>query len=380
MNSRERLIAAIRHKEPDRIPFDLGATFTTGIHLNAYQRLRQYLGLSLQAESRFLCLDEQIVFVDEDLKQSLNIDTEPVLPGDATDGNILIEDRGDHTYYLNEWQMGLKMPKDGGFYYDVVDYPLAGAGIEDLRKFAWPDPYDSARYASLEQDVRRAAATSRAVIMNSISAGILEMSAWLIGYERLFTGLLLEPEFLTALFDKILEIKLAYWETVLQRVGDQIDVVIEADDLAEQRQLLISPRIYRKLVKPYHKQLYDSIHARTDAKIFHHSCGSVYALIPDLIEVGVNILNPVQVNAANMDSARLKAEFGNDIVFWGGAVDPQGTLNSDSPDQVYMETRRNVDNLAKDGGFVFAAVHNIQPNVPPQNIMAMWQALQDHRY
>jgi uroporphyrinogen decarboxylase len=103
-------------------------------------------------------------------------------------------------------------------------------------------------------------------------------------------------------------------------------------------------------------------------------------LIPDLIEVGVNILNPVQVNAANMDSARLKAEFGNDIVFWGGAVDPQGTLNSGSPDQVYMETRRNIDNLAKDGGFVFAAVHNIQPNVPPHNIMAMWQALQDHRY
>ena len=380
MISRERLIAAINHKESDRIPFDLGATFTTGIHITAYQQLREYLGISPQPEDRFLCLDEQIVFIDEDIKQKLCIDTEPVLPGNSSNGELVVEDRGDHSWYLNEWQMGLKMPRDGGFYYDVVDHPLAEAGIDDLRKFPWPDPYDPARYAALEQDVQQAAETGRAVIMNSISAGILELSAWLIGYERFFTGMLLEPEFMAALFDKILEIKQAYWEIVLQKVGDKIDVVIESDDLAEQRQLLISPRTYRKLVKPRHKQLYDTIHARTDAKLFLHSCGSVYALIPDLIEVGVDILNPVQVNAANMDSAKLKSEFGRDIVFWGGAVDPQGTLNSGSPDQVRMETSRNIDNLAKDGGFVFAAVHNIQPSVPPQNIMAMWQALQDYKY
>ena len=380
MNSRERLITAINHKEPDRIPFDLGATFTSGIHVSAYQKLREYLGLPLQPEDRFLCLDEQIVFVDEDVKQKLKIDTEPVLPGNSSKGDLVIVDRGDHSYYLNEWQMGLKMPKDGGFYYDVVAYPLADAGIDDLKNFDWPDPYDPSRYATLEQDVRLAAETGRAVIMNSISAGIIELSAWLIGYERLFTGMLLEPEFMAALFDKILEIKQAYWETVLQKVGDKIDVVIESDDLAEQRQLLISPRIYRKLVKPRHKALYDSIHTRTDAKLFLHSCGSVYALIPDLIEIGVDILNPVQVNAANMDSAKLKSEFGRDIVFWGAAVDPQGTLNSGSPEQVYSETCRNIENLAKDGGFVCAAVHNIQPSVPPQNIMAMWQALQDHQY
>src|SRR5665648_398761 len=377
MNSKERLVTALNHQQPDRIPYDLGATFTSGIHANAYHKLREFLELPQPLEDRFLCLDEQIVFIDEDIKQRLMIDTEPVLPGNPSTWNLLIEDKTDHSWYRNEWQMGLKMPKDGGFYYDVVDNPLAEAGIDDLKYFPWPDPYDSTRYATLEQDVQQAAETGRAVIMNSISAGILEMSAWLIGYQRLFTGLLLEPEFLTALFDKILDIKLAYWETVLQRVGDKIDVVIEADDLAEQRQLLISPRTYRKLVKPYHKQLYETIHSRTGAKIFHHSCGSVYALIPDLIEIGVDILNPVQVNAANMDSAKLKAEFGRDIVFWGGAVDPQGTLNSGSPNQVYTETSRNIESLAKDGGFVFAAVHNIQPNIPPQNIMAMWQALQD---
>ena len=379
MNSRERIIAAINHREADRIPFDLGSTFTSGIHVHAYHQLRKALNLPIpEKEYEFLCLDEQIVFVDEPFKKKLNIDTEAVLPGNPSNWMLHMEDRGDHLFFVNEWQMGLKKPKDGGLYYDVVEHPLASAGIEDLKRFDWPDPKDPARFLSLEEDVEKAAQTGRAVIMNNFCAGIIEISAWLVGYERLFSSLLLEQDFIEALFDRILGLKMAYWETVLQKVGDRIDVVVESDDLGEQRQLLMSPRIYRKLIKPRHKQLYDLIHAHTPARLFLHSCGAIYDLIPDLIEIGVDIINPVQINAPNMDSAKLKAEFGKDLVFWGGAVNPQATLNHGTPQQVRDETRRNIENLAPGGGFVFAAVHNIQPSIPTENILAMWETLQKY--
>ena len=379
MNSRERILAAINHREADRIPFDLGSTFTSGIHVNAYHHLRKALNLQpLEKEYEFLCIDEQIVFVDEPFKNKLKIDTEAVLPANPSTWMLNIEDRGDSHFFVNEWQMGLKKPKDGGLYYDVVEHPLASAGIDDLKRFCWPDPKDSARFVSLEEDVEKATQTGRAVIMNNFCAGIIEISAWLVGYERLFSSLLLEQDFVEALFDRILSLKMAYWETVLQKVGDRIDVVVESDDLGEQRQLLMSPRIYRKLIKPRHKQLYNLIHAHTSAKLFLHSCGAIYDLIPDLIEIGVDILNPVQINAPNMDSAKLKTEFGKDLVFWGGAVNPQATLNHGTPQQVRDETRRNIENFASGGGFVFAAVHNIQPSIPTENILAMWETFQSY--
>ena len=377
MNSRERLIATINHREPDRVPFDLGATFTSGIHVAAYQRLCERLGLPPQ-DTAFHCLDEQIVLVDEALRVRLKIDTEPVLPGAPSGEDGSIEDRGDCLYFKNEWQMGLKMPKPDGFYYDVFEHPLADASIDDLSHFDWPDARDAGRFSDLELKVQRAAATGRGVIMNNVAAGLLELSGWLLGYERLFSSMLLEPDFIEALFDKIMAFKLAYWGIVLESVGDQIDVVLESDDLGEQRQPLISPRLYRKMLKPRHKELFDYIHANTNAKLFLHSCGMIYPLIPDLIEIGVDILNPVQVNVPNMDSAKLKAEFGREMVFWGGALDPQGIFSSATPQQVRDETRRNIENLAPGGGFVFAAVHNIQPDVPVENIMAMWDALQEY--
>ena len=379
MNSRQRILAAINHQEADRIPFDLGSTFTSGIHVNAYRQLRKALNLPrLEKEYDFLCIDEQIVFVDEPFKKRLKIDTEAVLPANPSSWNLDIEDHGDSHFFRNEWGMGLKKPKDGGLYFDVVEHPLASAGIEDLKRFRWPDPEDPSRFVSLEEDVEKAAQTGRAVIMNNFCAGIIEISAWLVGYERFFSSLLLEQDFIEALFDRILGLKMAYWETVLKKVGDRIDVVVESDDLGEQRQLLMSPRIYRKLIKPRHKQLYDLIHARTPAKLFLHSCGAIYNLIPDLIEIGVDIINPVQINAPNMDSAKLKAEFGKDLVFWGGAVNPQATLNHGTPQQVRDETRRNIENLAPGGGFVFAAVHNMQPSIPTENILAMWKTLQTY--
>jgi uroporphyrinogen decarboxylase len=177
--------------------------------------------------------------------------------------------------------------------------------------------------------------------------------------------------------ERILEIKLEYWARMLPALGDAVDVVGEADDLGGQARLLFSPATYRALVKPLHRELFDFLHARTDAKVFFHTCGAVRDLLPDLIEIGVDILNPVQVSAAGMDTGELKREFGRDLVFWGGGVDTQRVLGSGAPAEVRAEVRRRIDDLAPGGGFVFATVHNIQPDVPAENILAMHAELRE---
>ncbi|MCB0059690.1 MAG: hypothetical protein KDE45_21775, partial [Caldilineaceae bacterium] len=175
--------------------------------------------------------------------------------------------------------------------------------------------------------------------------------------------------------DTIIDLKLAYWEVALPLVGDYADVVQEADDLAGQFGLLINPETYRKIIKPRHKKIMDFIKARTDAKIFFHSCGAIREIIPDMIEIGIDIINPVQVSAVGMESSALKRDFGKDMTFWGGLVDTQGVFTTGTPDEVREEVRRRIDDLGANGGFVAAAVHNIQANVPPENIMAMWETL-----
>jgi uroporphyrinogen decarboxylase len=178
--------------------------------------------------------------------------------------------------------------------------------------------------------------------------------------------------------DKIIDLKLQYWEVALPMVGEYADVVQEADDFAGQFRMLFSPKTFRKMMTPRQKYLFGRIHELTDAKIFFHSCGAIRPVIPDLIENGVDIINPVQVSATGMDPFELKKEFGKDLVFWGGGVDTQRVLGNGSPQEVRDDVKRNIEALAKDGGMVFATVHNIQPNVPPENVIAMYEAFREY--
>jgi uroporphyrinogen decarboxylase len=188
---------------------------------------------------------------------------------------------------------------------------------------------------------------------------------------------MLNPKTVTAIFDKVLELKLAYWEKALAICGDNVDVVCEADDLAGQNGLIISPKTYRDLLKPRHAELFRFIKKQADVKVWLHSCGAIRKLIPDFIEIGVDILNPVQVNATGMDTHELKSEFGKDLVFWGGGVDTQFVLPRGTPNQVREEVKRRLDDLMVGGGFVFGTVHNIQADVPAENVLAMWETLQE---
>jgi uroporphyrinogen decarboxylase len=379
MTSRERIRTTLNHQEPDRVPFDLGGTVVTGIHVKAYQALRDYLGLP-PIKPMIVDILQQIAQVDDDVMDRLGVDVKNVSPRSSATYKVEIKEMDEYKYFYDEFSIGWRMPKEGGWYYDMFDHPLKGEITEDrVDRFRWPNPLDAARFLGLKESAQRAAQKEkRAVVIGNMCAGVMEVFAWVRGFEDYFADFVRNPKLACKIMDRVLEMKLAYWGHALEILGDMIDVAQDADDFAGQEGLLISPETYRKLVKPRHKELFHFIHSHSNAKVFFHSCGSIRDVIPDLIEIGVDIINPVQVSAVGMDSAELKREFGKDLVFWGGGVDTQRVLGSGTPQQVREDVKRRLADLMPGGGFVFAAVHNIQGNVPPENIVAMWETLQEY--
>ena len=376
MKSSERIQKTLKHQEPDRVPFDLGGTGLSTIHVTAYKNLRHHLGLP-EIEPEVAFVPEQLVRVDEDLARRLEADVRPVLPGTASSFEWVFRDEGDYEAYTDEWGIGWRMPREGGFYYDMYQHPLAGAdSLEEMKAHPFPDPLDDSRFVPLRAQAEAAAAGGKAVALAGPCAGIAEVYSWMRGYEEYYIDLALNPSWVAYMLDRLVEFKSAYWERALAEIGDLVDVVVEADDLGAQNAPLMSPRTYRKLIQPRHQRLFSFIKEQAPVKVFYHTCGAVRKLIPDLIEAGVDILNPVQISAADMNLIELKQEFGRDLVFWGGGVDTQGVLGTATPAEVKDHVRRNIEALAPGGGFVFAAVHDIQANVPPENIVAMWEGWQ----
>jgi len=267
-----------------------------------------------------------------------------------------------------------RMPRDG-LYFDGVYHPLADAtSISDLKKHEFYTPISRDELDALEHDARAAYETTSYAIMLGSAGGIYEASQGLRGWDVFLMDLVADPNFAGYLLDRLVEANIQRLEQILPRVRGLVQVIQVGDDLGTQDGPQISPAIYRKVVKPRHKKLYQFIKNNSDAFLFIHTCGSVYELVPDLIEVGVDILNPVQVAARDMDTARLKREFGDDITFWGGGCDTQHVLPFGTPHDVREEVRRRINDLAPGGGFVFNQVHNIQAGIPPENIEAMFDA------
>jgi uroporphyrinogen decarboxylase len=382
MTRYERVKAALDHREPDRVPFDLGGSVLTGINRGAYKKLREHLGLP-QREILILDATQQLARVDEDVLDRLGVDVacvDPEPPAGPTLARPAARD-GDYWRMIDEWGISWKMPVTGGHYFDMTDQPLKDAeSTSDLDSFPWPDPVQEARFVNLKS---RADAVvfdeKKAYILGRQYAGIWETALWMCGFEKFFADMIVNEQFAHALMRKITELKMAYWEKALETVGSNVLIISEADDLATQSSLLCSPELYERMVSPYHKELFSFIRrkAKAPVHIFYHTCGAVKPLIPLLIQEGVDVLNPVQVNASGMDTKELKREFGKDITFWGGGVDTQRVLPFGTPAQVRDEVRRRIDDLAPGGGFVFATVHNVQGDVPPENFMAMWDALQE---
>ena len=382
--SYERVKAALEHREPDRIPFDLGGSVLTGMNKVAYRNLREYLGLP-QREIDIYDPMQQLARIDEDMIERLEVDVRCVDP-DPPESSPLATDivnEGDYYAFNDEWGITWKMPVDGGFYYDMRKHPLAGSHItiKDVENYPWPDPLDPARFRRMKERAdHHVLDEKRAYILGRNAAGILEVALWMRGFEDFYCDLALNPALAEAILEKVTEIKLDYWGRALDAVGENVLIASEADDIASQRSLLISPEMYERFVSPRHRRLFEHIHKKAQSRvyIFYHSCGAVRSMIPQLIDEGVEVLNPVQVSAEGMDTKMLKREFGKYVTFWGGGVDTQRVLPFGTTAEVKDEVRRRIDDLAPGGGFVFNTVHNVQGDVPPENYMAMWEALREY--
>lgn len=380
--SYERVKAALEHREADRVPFDLGGSVLTGINKVAYQRLRAYLGLPDRPVEIYDPV-QQLARVHQDVLDRLKVDVRCVDPDPPRRAPLQTEvvNEGDYRAFTNEWGITWKMPVEGGLYFDMRRHPLADAeSVADIEKFPWPDPRDPGRFGTLKERADRYVHQEhKAYILGRHAAGIFEVALWMRGFEKFFMDLALDPAFADALLDTITDLKMGYWEKALEAVGENVLVVSEADDLATQRGPMISMEMYRRFIAPRHKRLFDHLRrkARSRFYLFYHTCGAVRDLIPLLIEEGVEVLNPVQLSAEGMDSRDLKRLYGKDITFWGGGIDTQHVLPNGTRQQIRDEVRRRIEDFAPGGGFVFNTVHNVQGDVPPENFMAMWEALQE---
>jgi uroporphyrinogen decarboxylase len=377
MDPRDRVLAALEHREPDRVPFDIGSSVVTGIHERPYRGLRRLLSLP-EVPSPAHPLYSYVV-PEDDLKERMGIDAASVATGVATGFALKPERRGEFMWIRDEFGIGFARLVDGGTEYDPFGFPLGGeVTLEDVRRYPWPDPLDSGRYTGFRETCERIAyVENRAVVAENCGGGTMEIATWMRGYEDFYADLAADPAVVCAMMDRVLEFKLGRWSRIFQLAGDLVDVAVEADDLGGEGGPLISPELYRRHIRPRHRVLFDFIHSHSRAKIMLHCCGAVRPFIPDFIEMGVEILNPVQVSAAGMDSAGLKRDFGRDIVFWGGGVDTQHVLAQGTPQQVHDDVRRRLDDFMPGGGFVFASVHEIQEDVPPENLVAMWETVRE---
>jgi uroporphyrinogen decarboxylase len=377
MTHRDRLLIALDHREPDRVPLDLGSTHVTGIAVAAYEAFRQHLGLPQQPT---VVADDvqQIALPAEDLLERLGTDARGLFPLTSNQIRQPLIDAGDYWEYRDEWGLIHRQPKDGGLYFSLVKSPLDGMSVtlEQIAGHAWPVADDPVRIAGLRAQAQAYRDAGWAVVLKGLCAGLCEVAIRIRGMENFLVDLMIDETATCALLDKILELKVAFWRMALAELGDLVDVVLEADDYGTQDSQLVPPAKFRSIFKPRLGELFsEAKRAAPHTKLLFHSCGSVREIIPDFIEIGVDILNPVHVTAAGMEPTGLKRDFGDALCFWGGGVDTQGVLPRGTPAQVREDVRRNVEALMPGGGYVFNTVHNIQADVPPQNLAAMYETL-----
>lgn len=376
MNHRERVLTALNHREPDRVPIDLGSTRNTGILAAPHQALAAHLGLAagqVQGSDFGLSKVLGLVMPDEAVLQRLDVDFRGIYLGAPDRPFERTWPDGRHQDELGV----IRQRPPGSYYYDVVRSPLDGdITLADIQRWPWPDPTDPGYVRGLRAEALRLRRDTDYALVLHLQDIVVHSSQYMRGFERWYMDLILQPDLIGALMDALLEVRMAVAERALKQVGDLVDVVSCSDDVADQRGPQMSLEMYRRLIKPRHCRYFDLIHAHTQAKVLYHSCGSVVQLIPEFIDLGIDAINPVQVSAAGMDTAWLKKEFGSQIGFWG-AVDTMRVLPFGSPEVVREEVRHRIRDLAPGGGYVLAAVHNIQPDVPPENIAAMFQAARE---
>ena len=379
MTSRERVLAALDHREPDRVPIDLGGN-QTGIHKVAYRRLIDLVGL--KEEIAIMDLVQQLARPSEAVLERLHVDTRYVAAGGAKDfkGKVVRRKRGGRVWhdFTDEFGVTWSMPEDQPYYFDISHSPLAGLSLEDIRAYPFPRGDDPTRFEGLRGRALQLRRETPYAVVSGISGVVYEICWYMRGLENLFIDMVTQREVLEAIIDRTLKFWMDWFRLFLDEAGDVVDVIMIGDDLAGQNGPLFSPKVYRAIIKPRQKELVQYIKSRTRAKIWYHSCGSVLEYLPDLVDNGIDILNPVQLSAKGMDPARLKAEWGKRLTFWGGGIDSQHVLPRAGPEEVREHVRRNLAAFKPGGGYVFNSVHNIQADVSPENVLALFDAAYEY--
>jgi len=397
MTGRERTLAALNHTEADRIPLDLGATESSGVTVLKYRALTDEIGIggAVQIFDPY----QQLAKIEEPVLRHFGVDTCPVLiepkkwkPALLDDGSPCeipagwneVERADGAREVLDADGRAVARKPSASFYFDPVNPPLAGVSADTLdpndpaiRSYDWPGWADETSGDIAARAMALRAETDCALVGN-LQIHILAAAQILHGYEDFMMDLALDPGFVHKLFGALVEGYKKRLDDYLPKVGPHLDVILVNDDLGTQQGPMMSLEMYRELLLPYQKELFGYIKKRFEGFLLLHSCGSVVACIPDLIEAGIDALNPVQVSAAGMDSKELKKKFGNDLTFWGGGCDTQRVLCKGTKQEVFDEVKRRIDDFAPGGGFVFTQVHNIQPDVPVKNILWMYEAF--HRF
>ena len=375
MTHKERVMAILSHKEADKVPLDFGAAQSCRISMGIYRKLIKHFGI--QEEVRCYNKPTQIALASDAFMEKLECDFRAPFPIQKNLPSEEWEDT-DGFFLRDAWGTVMRMPKKGGYYYDMVSAPLAGNIDNEEAEYIFPPLPDIVSEAAEQAEAYQKAGYP-VIIPDQYGNGFLQTGPKIFGYEDWMMMLALNDKRAEQFLENLLERKMHYWDSVVAVFGGNIDIVCELDDLGTQTGPFINPVMLREKIKPYYRKLFDYIHKITKAKVYMHSCGSVSKVIPDLIEAGVDILNPVQISAADMDPAFLKREFGKDIVFWGGGIDTQKILPQGKPSEIRDHVKRNIEIFSKDGGFVFSAVHNVQSDVPPENFLAMWEAFREFR-
>jgi uroporphyrinogen decarboxylase len=400
MNSRERVLAALEHRETDRVAVDFSGHRSSGIAAIAYPRLRKYLGLAAKP-IRVYDVIQQLAIVDEDVLDRFGVDTIELGRGFALDEKSwspwtlpdgtacfvpawtqLKREEGRWVIQSQSGKVLAHMP-EGALYFEQTYFPFLkeddlnaiGMTLDECMWTAVASPPGPVDKQTLSEGARQLRKNTDRAIIGLFGGNLFEIGQFLYRNDQFMMLLAGEPQHAHLFLDKLVEIHLANLELFLAAVGEHIDIILFGDDLGMQTGPMMSPKMYCEFFKPRHKLLWNRAKELADVKVMLHCCGGVRELMPHLIEGGLDAINPVQISCSGMDAAELKTEFGSELTFWGGGCDTRDVLPNGTPQEVTEHVKQQVGTLRPGGGFVFQQVHNILANVPPENIAAMFDTV-----
>ena len=374
MSSRERVLTAINHQEPDRVPIVIGASNATSLKAKPYQQIKSLLGIDMPDQYLYDWPELGSIAPDEAVLQRLHSDVRGVLDRMPESVRLRNRNRTPHTPFIDDWGIG-QVEYEPDVWFPSI-HPLEEAKtLQEIENYPWPDMHDPTRVAHVRQQAQMLAEQGEyAILATPWLLFPLERANAMQGMEAFFSNLIANRDFAQALLLKIADLCKTLMGHFLAELGEHVDIIKIGDDLGMQENLLISPRMYRQVLKPIHADYIAFIKQRTKARVFFHTDGDVFDLVDDFVEIGVDILNPIQTSAGKMaDIAGLKKRYGKNICFCG-AIDTYRILPYGTPDQVRQEVRRVINLLGAGGGYLLAAVHTILDEVPGENVLAMVDA------